>query len=87
MPYQGSKRTLAPLILKYFPERVDRLIEPFAGSAAITIATAIKSKANKYWKRFGTSNLVMGKNTITKLELDSTQIMELKIFFMCWQGA
>ena len=49
IPYQGSKRALAPLILKYFPKNIERLIEPFAGSAAISIATAIRKKADKYW--------------------------------------
>jgi len=49
IPYQGSKRALAPLILKYFPAKINRLIEPFAGSSAITVATAIRSKASKYW--------------------------------------
>jgi len=49
IPYQGSKRALAPLILKYFPKKIDRLIEPFAGSAAITVATAIRGKASSYW--------------------------------------
>ncbi len=39
-PYQGSKRNIAPKILKFFPEKVERLIEPFAGSAAISIASA-----------------------------------------------
>ncbi len=49
IPYQGSKRALASLILKYFPVKIDRLIEPFAGSAAITVATAIRSRASSYW--------------------------------------
>ena len=39
-PYQGSKRNIAPKILKFFPEKIERLIEPFAGSAAISIASA-----------------------------------------------
>ena len=38
--YQGSKRALASVILRYFPKNIDRLIEPFAGSAAISIAAA-----------------------------------------------
>ena len=38
--YQGSKRKLAPQIMQYMPERFDRLIEPFAGMAAISIAVA-----------------------------------------------
>ncbi|WET78701.1 DNA adenine methylase [Amycolatopsis sp. QT-25] len=38
-PYQGSKRLLASQILSLFPERgVPRLVEPFAGSAAISLA-------------------------------------------------
>ena len=37
--YQGSKRVLAPQILQYMPERFNRLIEPFSGMAAISIAT------------------------------------------------
>jgi len=39
-PYQGSKRRLAPLILQYFPPGAARLVEPFAGSAAVSLASA-----------------------------------------------
>jgi DNA adenine methylase len=49
IPYQGSKRALAPIILKYFPQKIDRIIEPFAGSAAITVASALKSRASSFW--------------------------------------
>jgi len=48
IPYQGSKRNLADKILRYFPVNFDRLIEPFAGSAAITIASAFYFKANHF---------------------------------------
>jgi DNA adenine methylase len=48
IPYQGSKRNLAPAILGYFPERVGTLIEPFAGSAAITLAAAARGLAVRY---------------------------------------
>jgi len=48
IPYQGSKRNLAADILKFFPQKIERLIEPFAGSAAITIASAFYFKANKF---------------------------------------
>ncbi len=48
IPYQGSKRNLAADILKFFPQKIDRLIEPFAGSAAITIASAYYFKADKF---------------------------------------
>jgi len=40
IPYQGSKRNLASDILRYFPEHIEVLYEPFAGSAAMTIAAA-----------------------------------------------
>jgi DNA adenine methylase len=40
IPYQGSKRLLAPFILNYFPSGGVRLIEPFAGAAAVSIAAA-----------------------------------------------
>ncbi|MDR1201615.1 MAG: DNA adenine methylase [Tannerellaceae bacterium] len=48
IPYQGSKRNLADKILQYFPAGFDRLIEPFAGSAAISIASAFYFKANRF---------------------------------------
>jgi DNA adenine methylase len=48
IPYQGSKRNLANKILRYFPATFDRLIEPFAGSAAISIASAFYCKANHF---------------------------------------
>lgn len=38
IPYQGSKRALAHAIIPLLPEGADKLIEPFAGSAAISIA-------------------------------------------------
>ena len=47
IPYQGSKRNLATDILRYFPERVMTLIEPFAGSAAITLAAAARGLATR----------------------------------------
>jgi len=48
IPYQGSKRNIADEILKYFPKNFETLIEPFAGSAAISIASASSYKANKF---------------------------------------
>ncbi len=48
IPYQGSKRNLAPAILGYFPRDVATLIEPFAGSAAITLAAAAHGLAGRY---------------------------------------
>lgn len=46
--YQGSKRNLAPQILRYFPQKFNRLIEPFAGMAAITIAVSKQRRAEQY---------------------------------------
>lgn len=46
--YQGSKRNLAPQILRYFPQKFNRLIEPFAGMAAITIAVSKQRRAEHY---------------------------------------
>jgi len=48
IPYQGSKRNLADQILRFFPVSFDRLIEPFAGSAAISIAAACYFKADRF---------------------------------------
>jgi DNA adenine methylase len=47
--YQGSKRLLAPQILRYMPCKINRLFEPFAGMAAITIAAAKESRAKEYY--------------------------------------
>lgn len=46
--YQGSKRKLALQILDYMPQKFNKLIEPFAGMAAISIATAYQRRANYY---------------------------------------
>ena len=40
IPYQGSKRKLAPAIGQYLPRTIDTFYEPFAGSAAMTIYAA-----------------------------------------------
>jgi DNA adenine methylase len=46
-PYQGSKRLLAPQILSLFPAGgVPRLAEPFAGSAAISVAARYYRRAS-----------------------------------------
>lgn len=48
IPYQGSKRAIAPQILSFFPYGVETLIEPFAGSAAVSILAAIQGRANRF---------------------------------------
>ena len=47
--YQGSKRCLAPRILDYFPAKMGRLVEPFAGSGAISLACAGRGRSRNYW--------------------------------------
>jgi DNA adenine methylase len=48
IPYQGSKRHLAAAILSYFPAPCERFLEPFSGSAAVTLAAASRSLAERY---------------------------------------
>jgi len=48
-PYQGSKRKLAPAILPYVPTCTKRVVEPFAGSAAISLACADEQRAGRFW--------------------------------------
>ncbi len=49
VPYQGSKRTLAANIIKCFPGGTKRLIEPFAGSAAVTLAAISQREVEQVW--------------------------------------
>jgi DNA adenine methylase len=48
IPYQGSKRALAPLIGAHIPRGVDVWFEPFAGSAAMTLWAAHHQIARRY---------------------------------------
>lgn len=48
-PYQGSKRKLATQIIACIPPETNRLIEPFAGSAAISLATAHLRRARHFF--------------------------------------
>lgn len=47
--YQGSKRNLAARILAFMPVKAARFIEPFSGSAAMSIATAADKRARHFW--------------------------------------
>lgn len=58
IPYQGSKRQIAPHILRHFPATVSRLVEPFAGSAAMSIALAARRRADSFWINDGHSPLI-----------------------------
>jgi DNA adenine methylase len=48
IPYQGSKRNLADEILRCFPPKVKTLHEPFAGSAAISLAAAAHRRSKAF---------------------------------------
>lgn len=47
--YQGSKRNLAPEILRFLPNRVERLVEPFTGTGAVSIAAASQRISQNFW--------------------------------------
>ncbi|MEH1859154.1 MAG: DNA adenine methylase [Nostoc sp.] len=47
--YQGSKRNLASDILRFLPNTVERLVEPFSGTAAISISASSKGISQKFW--------------------------------------
>jgi DNA adenine methylase len=48
VPYQGSKRRLAPLIAPHIPPGVQTFFEPFAGSAAMTLHAAQHGLARRF---------------------------------------
>ncbi len=48
IPYQGSKRNLAEDICELFPNQVETLFEPFAGSAAVTLYAARHGLARRF---------------------------------------
>jgi DNA adenine methylase len=74
--YQGSKRNLAPVILHYVPPNVDCLIEPFAGSAAISIAAATRQLANTYLINDLNKPLVELLQLIVKCPLETASFYE-----------
>ncbi|MEQ9553804.1 MAG: DNA adenine methylase [Coleofasciculus sp. G3-WIS-01] len=47
--YQGSKRNLASDILRFLPKNIGRLVEPFSGTAAISIAAAARQVSQNFW--------------------------------------
>jgi len=46
--YQGSKRILAPEIVKYIPKTTKRIIEPFAGTGAVSIFAAYQGICEEF---------------------------------------
>lgn len=85
--YQGSKRNLAPQILQYIPKRFNRLIEPFAGMAAITIAVVRQKRAERYLLNDLNEPLVnvLRESIVNPLQLieDYTRVWSEQL---TWQG-
>lgn len=48
IPYQGSKRQLAHYIVSLFPAGITRLVEPFAGSAAVSLAAGHMRRVKRW---------------------------------------
>lgn len=46
--YQGSKRSLASTIARYYPKKFNRFIEPFSGTAAMSIYTAFHGLGQEF---------------------------------------
>jgi len=46
--YQGSKRNIAGDVIQHFPKKIGRLIEPFCGTAAISIAAAQRGLTDRF---------------------------------------
>lgn len=68
-PYQGSKRQLARQIVACIPPDTRRLIEPFAGSAAISLATAHFRRARRFFLNDGHEPLMkLWKKIVNKPE-------------------
>ena len=81
IPYQGSKRNIAGQILRCFPDGFHRLMEPFAGSAAISIASAFYLKAHKFIINDINEPLIIMWNEIIN---NPTQI--IKKYYDIWNG-
>jgi DNA adenine methylase len=93
IPYQGSKRNLAGAILRCFPAKVEILYEPFAGSAAISLAAAAHKRSKHFhindlnkplvdlWKAIVNSpeKLCAEYETLWKAQLDDPKAYYRKI--------
>ena len=79
--YQGSKRIIAPEILQYFPDKVDRIIEPFAGTCAISILAASMKKAERFWINDINEPLVR----LMEACIENPQVL-YELYDAVWQG-
>jgi len=74
--YQGSKRILAKHILQFLPKGISRLVEPFAGTAAISVATSESQITRKFWLND------LNKPLIELLELAIERPNEIADFYL-----
>lgn len=74
--YQGSKRILAKHILQFLPKGIGRLVEPFAGTAAISVATSASQITRKFWLND------LNKPLIELLELAIERPNEIADFYL-----
>jgi DNA adenine methylase len=74
--YQGSKRNLAKYILQFFPKNIKRLVEPFAGTAAISVATSASQITHSFWLND------LNKSLIELLELSIERPNEIADFYL-----
>ncbi|KPQ32677.1 MAG: DNA adenine methylase [Phormidesmis priestleyi Ana] len=74
--YQGSKRNLAKHILQLFPKKFSRLVEPFAGTAAISVATSASQITQSFWLND------LNKPLIELLELSIERPDEIADFYL-----
>lgn len=57
--YQGSKRGIASEILKYIPYGTQRIVEPFAGTCALSILSSKEGKSDSFWLNDINNPLIM----------------------------
>ncbi|MBD2314684.1 DNA adenine methylase [Desertifilum sp. FACHB-1129] len=74
--YQGSKRTLAKHILQFLPKKIGRLVEPFAGTAAMSVATSANQMTRSFWLND------LNKPLIELLELAIEKPNEIADFYL-----
>ena len=80
IPYQGSKRNIARFILPFFPRQTDTLVEPFAGSAAMSLAAASYRKAARFHINDITyESIYLSEELIALLDLSPEELESMSI--------
>lgn len=79
--YQGSKRSLAAQIIRFFPNSFNRLIEPFSGIATISVACAF----HNYTQKFLINDLNPALSNLLKLVINEPESVHTK-YEKIWNG-